>query len=218
MWPTHDPAVQRIELRLDGVIAWSHDMHWPATGVAPVFGRNIAEEPGCSPSFTGRMLSAQQASDGRDPLQAANGDTLKLGVRFPADRTGTREPLLVTGRTGAGDILLVEYVDGRTIRFALDHWGGSMLMSEPVAVDFAVPHELRIATSMFWGATADIPLRMTRRGAVRIELDGVPVWRTATPTFASQPDEIALGINPIGGTSATARFTGDILSAERTAR
>jgi hypothetical protein len=217
-WPTSDPAVQRVELRLDGAIVWSHDVRWPTAGVAPVFGRNIAGEPECSASFTGRLHSGQQAPDGGDPLQTAKGDALSLRVRFPADRKGMREPLLVTGRMGAGDLLLVEYVDERTVRFALDHWGGSMLTSDPVPVDFAAPHELRIATSALWGPTSDIPLRMARKGAVRIELDGALVWRTAAPTFASRPAEMAIGVNPIGGTSGSARFSGDILSAERGAR
>jgi hypothetical protein len=216
--PTGDPAFQRIEVRLDGVIAWDHEIHWPAAGVASVVGRNIAEEPGCAAVFSGSIHSVQRAPDGRDPLQAAKGDTLKLRVRFPVGQKGAREPLLVTGQTGVGDFLTVEYIDERTIRFAVDHWGGPLLMSEPVAIDLAAPHDIAIATSALWGATEDIPLRMARKGAVRIELDGVAIWRAAPPSYAARPDEIAIGYNPIGGTSAAARFTGDILSAERAAR
>ena len=60
--------------------------------------------------------------------------------------------------------------------------------------------------------------QVTRKGALRVQLDGVVVWRTPAPSFVIRPDEIAIGVNPIGGTSASARFTGDILSAERVTR
>jgi hypothetical protein len=217
-WATNDPSNRRVELRVDGTIVWTREIAWPVANIIPVIGRNLTAEPGCANAFSGRIESAQRAPDGRDPLMTAAGDVMKVRVRFPVVRKGAREPLVVTGRTGAGDLLMVEYVDEHTIRFAVDHWGGPMLVSEPVSVDFTLAHDLTVATTALWGATSDIPLRMTRKGALRVELDGALVWRTPAPSFAVRPDEIAIGVNPIGGTSCSAGFSGDILSAERVAR
>jgi hypothetical protein len=204
--------------RLRGTIAWSREIRWAASAATLVIGRNVSEEPGCAGAFTGQVHSTQRATDGRDPLLGSDGDGLRMRLVFPSGRQGAREPLVVTGRTGAGDILMVEYVGERTIRFAVDHWGGPLLASEPIVVDFSVPHEVIVATTAWRGPTESIPLRMVRKGAIRVQLDGNAVWQQPVPTFASRPDEIAVGANPIGGTSAAPRFTGDILTAERTSR
>ena len=45
-----------------------------------------------------------------------------------------------------------------------------MFVSDPVAIDLAVPHDILVTTTAFRGATSDIPLRMARKGVARVEL------------------------------------------------
>lgn len=212
---TDDPSRRRLELRVEGTIAWSRELRWPEGEL--VIGRNLAGEPGCAAVFSGVVHSVQQTSDGRDPLWRPE-ERLRLLVRFPRGREGAREPLLVTGRPGAGDLLFVEYVSARTVRFAVDHWGGELAWSEPVAIDFGAAHEIRVDTTMLRGPTPGTPRGLARQGAVRIEIDGGLAWAASVPTFAVRPDEIAVGRNPIGGTSCGPRFSGDLLAAERIGR
>lgn len=213
---TSDPTRPLIEARLDGTIVFAGEAFWPPQ--APLtMGRNNEIEPGFGRDFTGHIYSTQAAEDGRDPLTSGK-DVINLRLRFPTEAKDAREPLLVTGSSGSGDLLLVEYVDEQTIRFGFDHWGGQLLLSDPVRVDFSKPHELSLATAALWGPADGTPLRMAQKGPVRVELDQRVVWEIATPCFASRPDEIAIGYNPIGGTSSRPRFTGDIYSAERVQR
>ena len=154
---------------------------------------------------------------GRDPLIGGD-DTLKLRVQLPRGRTGEREPLVVTGQNGAGDFLMVEYLDGQTVRFALDHWGSATLSSEPVRVDFARPLVIEVSMGSL-AAPPDVALEQhIRRGRVMVSVDGNRVWEHHTELFTAYPEEVAIGRNPIGGTSCGPLFTGSILSAERVAR
>ena len=85
------------------------------------------------------------------------GDTLGLSVRLPAARpVGRREPLVVTGRTGAGDLLLIEYLKNEEVRFALDHWGSPLRESPPVRLAPDQTHQLEITLDSL-AAVEDAP-------------------------------------------------------------
>ncbi len=218
-WRTNVPGRRRIELRLDGTIVGVHEMPWPEGKATHVIGRNVSGERGCAPDFTGTVHQVQRSADGHDPLRTGPGNAVRMRVQFPVKSTpGARDPLIVTGRTAAGDMLMVEYVDGQTVRFGLDHWGGGGGASEPVRVDRARVHEIEIAMDTLVVAEAARPVRSVRNGSVRLWVDGTLVWtRPATP-YPTEPDEIAFGRNPVGGTSCGPEFTGRLLFVERVTR
>ena len=82
----------------------------------------------------GAIRAAARAAGAGAEAGPAEFEAIRLTVIFPADRTAGREPLVVTGETGRGDFLFVEYRDGGRVRFGLDHWGKATVTSEPVAV------------------------------------------------------------------------------------
>jgi hypothetical protein len=131
---------------------------------------------------------------------------------LPRDRIGKIEPLIVTGRPEQGDFVIVEYMDASTVRFALDHWGGTMVRSDPVPWDFSRPHELEIAMESL---NPPVTLERVLRGGFEIRIDGHRAWQTATETFRVEPEEMIVGRNVIGGTSCDAKFSGQVLAAER---
>jgi hypothetical protein len=143
---------------------------------------------------------------------------LRLRLTLPRDREGQREPLLVTGRPGRGDLLAVEYVDGSTVRFVFDHWGGELRRSEPVRVDFRVPHEVRVVMESLripWGFR---PNRVVTNGPLEVWLDSRNVWSLPVEFHAVNPVEIAIGRNAIGGTSCGPEFTGSLEAIPPAAR
>jgi hypothetical protein len=137
---------------------------------------------------------------------------------LPAGRAGQREPLIVTGRSGAGDLLMIEYVDAQTVRFALDHWGMPLSQSEPLRIDFDQPHTFDIAMPALEPVANASTSRSIRTGKLRVRVDGRQVWEHTSPFYATEAEEIAIGRNPIGGTSGGLVFGGDILFAGRVAR
>jgi len=218
-WRTDDPGRRRIELRLDGMIIAVRETAWLEGKATHVVGRNVSGERGCAPDFTGVVHQVQRSADGRDPLVATAGDTVRLRLRLPAKVVaGAKDPLVVTGRTGAGDFLMVEYVDGQTVRFVLDHWGGGAMTSGPVKVDFAHVHDWEIALESLAPPPAGRPVRQERRGNVRVRVNGAEVWNQRLALYATEADAVAIGRNPIGGTSCGPEFTGTLLSAERMTR
>ncbi|MBI5689423.1 MAG: hypothetical protein HZC55_04945 [Verrucomicrobia bacterium] len=139
--------------------------------------------------------------------------TFRLQVSWPRDRVGMREPLLVTGRPGRGDLVAVEYGEGGTVRFLLDHWGGALVRSEPVPVPWDRPVELRIALESLRLPLPGRPPRVIVNGLVEVIIEGRRVWRVPAELFAVNPVEVAVGRNPIGGTTCGPEFTGTLHGA-----
>jgi len=70
---------------------------------------------------------------------------VRIRLQFPKNLVGKSEPLLATGRTGAGDVIFVHYLEGNRLQFGLDHWGTGGPLSEPVEIGPDGVHELVIS-------------------------------------------------------------------------
>jgi hypothetical protein len=209
---------RRVYLWLDGELVFARAVGW-AAGVLPdiTAGKNEWGFANCATAFTGEIFSVQPGSRGVDAL-VGKGDTLRMRVRLPANRHGSREPLIVTGRNGAGDMLMIEYVDAQTVLFALDHWGAPMQVSKPWRIDFAQSHDFEISMPSLATFDDATLVREARWGRLRLLVDGALAWEQEANFYSTEPGEITVGRNPIGGTSAGPIFTGDVLSAERIVR
>ncbi len=172
------------------------------------------------PRFTGEMISSQ-----RVPLRfgdvaavmpgverSAEHDTIELALRFPLNRSGSRDPLIVTGATGEGDFFGVEYLDDARVRFFFDHWGSGLLTSEPLRIDFQQEH--RVLVQMPWLAMKRAN-GIEREGVLAVAVDGGAVWRQRVRGFATDAEEIAVGENWIGGSSCGERFRGVLREVRR---
>ena len=211
-----EPRQSRLLLWCDAELIWAPTIPWDSRGIQTiVIGQNRIGLADCAASLGGALRSAEVDTEGRDPL-GEPGD-LRLRVRLPAGRTGQREPLVATGCSGAGDILVIHYVDGNTVRFGLDHWGTPMDWSEPVPIDFDSPHTLDVAMGSL-RPVADATLHEAQREKVAVAIDARPVWTHEGFFHPSEADEVVVGRNPIGGTSCGPAFGGEILAAQRVPR
>ena len=165
--------------------------------------------------FTGQILAAGSARDfAALPPAERGGETgaVELEVRFPDGMSGSTEPLVVTGMSGAGDLLYVHYVDPTHVAFGFHHWGISTLTGVPIEIDYSQPHRIEATMdSLYPAASGGRPFS----GRLRVALDGVIALEGAAECFPSAPYEIRLGSNPLGGSVSDAAFTGKILSVER---
>ena len=150
--------------------------------------------------------------------EVGKGRLLRLRLELPTNRVGYREPLLVTGRTGRGDVLFIEYVDAQSVRFGLDHWGAPGVFSETIAIDFSQAVELEIGLPSL-ATPADIAFaKEVQRGRVFVKVNGALRWAQTIEYFTVEAGEVAVGRNTIGATSGGAEFTGKIVSAVRAER
>jgi hypothetical protein len=101
-------------------------------------------------------------------------------------------PLLCTGRTKAGDILLLRAQRNGKLTFSYDHWGDALLSSP--AVPFTVGETRVIEFSVPALTPAANP-------ELLVKVDGATIWRQKAPAFAFDPKDIFLGANPIGGST-----------------
>jgi hypothetical protein len=144
---------------------------------------------------------------------------LSLAVLLPRNRPGRSEPLLVSGKAGAGDLIYVVYSDEHHVRFGVDHWGKFSRLGEPVAINYLEPHLVRLTGGPL-GPTFAVRAGGASAGGkpadLQVELDGrlalhVPAY-AAYPTEAKQ---ITVGRNPIGGSTCDPGFTGSIIEQFR---
>lgn len=149
---------------------------------------------------------------------------VKITLRFPQKHRAVSEPLLVTGRAGAGDLVYVIYEDEQHIRIGWDHWGGAATVSELLPIRREEEHTIVVESSALMRRKSEgeniTQKQLDERGQqnARVILDGNLVLNGLFSAYPLGADEIFVGMNPIGGSTCTERFGGSILSAERLLR
>jgi hypothetical protein len=210
------PLSRRITVLLDGEPAFDEEaLFYPATPETLVFGSNPLGASTELTRFTGRILAADSLPDLRAlPPTSRTGETgaVDLQVMFPDGMSGSTEPLVTTGMSGAGDILYVHYLDPTHLSLGFHHWGISTLNGAPVEIDLHRPHRLEITMdSLYAPGGASRPFS----GRVRVLLDGTAVLEGSADCFPSAPYEIRIGANALGGSVSDPAFTGRLISVER---
>ena len=174
-------------------------------------GTNPFGASSAQPMFSGRIIAVRAATpeirSGREAT-LPNGP-VSLLVRFPTDAPGRSDPLLVTGRTGAGDLLYVRYLDARRVQFGFDHWGVGGIVGPPVALPPGGAHRLILTMGSLYPAAPGRP------ALVRVTLDGATVLWGESPCHPARPERVFIGENPIGGSTCGTEFTGRIFLVER---
>jgi hypothetical protein len=210
----------RFQLRFDGRTLISVPRPFnPSRAAEVVFGYNAIGASTADVLFNGPRLEVQRlpAFPEGEPAHGARFLSLAL-PRHPASR---QEPLLVTGRTGAGDLLYVGYLDATHIRFGYDHWGVGGPVSDPIPIPPGPDLELEISLGSLYPAgdpawAALDPATLKRlRSTVQVRLNGRVVFQQPAAAFPAADDEIYVGRNPIGGSTCGPRFSGRILQDVR---
>lgn len=158
----------------------------------------------------GGIAEIRAAAQGLDAAVDVEFDMIRMRVTFPGERSGGREPLVVTGETGRGDFLFVEYVDGGGVQFGLDHWGKATVRSARVAVERGKSYVIEIGLGAFPGAR--------RPDELEVKMDGRVVWAREAKFFGVGAEDVFVGKNPIGGTGCAEMFSGTILDVVRGAK
>jgi peptidoglycan/LPS O-acetylase OafA/YrhL len=148
-----------------------------------------------------------------DPALDGWSGPLRLVVKLPATTGGMAEPLVVTGRTGRADLLGLIRVDAGHVRFTLDHWGQYALASPDLQLTAAPEHTIDVflgsllpATGSPWRAAHPESAPLARR--LRVTLDGQVAFDREMEFHPAAAAEAFVGINPLGGSTTAARFTG----------
>ncbi|HEY1793744.1 MAG TPA: hypothetical protein VGG34_12565 [Opitutaceae bacterium] len=207
---TDDRALRLdVALTIDGTrVIGGRRVHALESPTTIVTGLNTIGAPDVERRFTGRRLSPFVRSNGSEEEPLHNDGPLHMIVTFPKNKTGVHEPLLTTGRTGAGDLIFVSYLDGSHIQIGFDHWGVGGASSPPISVDYGIPHEIWIATPSL-GSDASAGNKTT------VIFDGRPVLSSSYAAYPTTPEEITILTNRIGASTASADFSGDLKFSER---
>jgi hypothetical protein len=161
----------------------------------------------------------------RHLLDEATGRTfgpLQLRLKFPADRIGKVEPLIITGSEFLSDYLYAVYTSGNKITIGFEHAGYGGPVTKPIPFDYSVPHALTIDMPPLYPPIGDpffdkIPKAARAQFAnwLRVWLDGVLVIETTQqfhPPFSTRP---GIGGGEKGQEALGRRFTGKVLSVRR---
>ena len=153
--------------------------------------------------------------------QVGYGDVQML-IKLPGPLIGRSEPLVTTGRSGAGDFIYITYVDGRHVIVGHDKWNYGGGRSAPIAVDYAKPQKIEISLSSFYpDAHSAKENNYAARGLhyskqkVSVKWNGVLVLSEDAVAHPSKPNEVTFGENTIGGSTTLRYFSGDILNVAR---
>lgn len=146
---------------------------------------------------------------------------LELQVRLPIGATGRRQPLLTTGRTGAGTFVIIDYLDPKRIRIGVDIWNQVLLWSEPITCDYNQIQRITIAHSALFPANSPaaraLPPESLRalRETVTVHVGDAPAIHAPLPAYDARPGEITPGETRIGGSNTDPTFTGELLTLTR---
>ncbi len=148
---------------------------------------------------------------------------VELEVIFPPNRSGFTEPLLTTGLGERGsDGVMVHYLDEAHVQFSAFHLGRGGPVSEPIEIDYAAPHRLRISVGslypprghpLFAGWSDRLAARTRRR--LKVELDDRTVLQGNLTVHASVPSALRVGRSTLPSDVSAAAFTGRILRQHR---
>ena len=144
---------------------------------------------------------------------------LVLQLTMPPNASGRNEPLLVTGKNRAGDILFIRYLDESHVQIGFDHWLKGGPISEVFPCDFSVPHAITLSMGSLLPPVSserpDPPAIAALRTRCVVLFDGKPAIDWTTPFYPAALDQIFVGVDPIGGSSSDAKFNGTILKITR---
>jgi len=170
-------------------------------------------------SVLGNFLAPPPAKESRAPDQGPAGKypgPVLIRLRLPPGRGGQSEPLVATGRTGAGDLLYLHYDNDHQVRFGFDHWLVGGPISNPITVNPDQTQEVVISLGSMLpppgpGASdAYAPLRHR----CLVFLNGQLALNCTSNFYPTLPAQILIASNAIGASTAEPKFTGTIIHAE----
>lgn len=182
------------------------------------FGYNTLGASGAVANFRGTIHEVRRVTPLEEDQLAEPWGPVRLAVRFPADRIGVREPLLITGTTGRADVLFVEYAEN-AVRFGHDHWGVGAALGPWLPVDFAALHRLEFDLASLYPPPDDPAWAShgprAQTPATVVHLNHQEALRSEFVAFPAPATSLAIGRNEIGASTCDTAFSGQILLRRR---
>ena len=207
-----------FHLALDGLelITVEASQHPMASGQT-AYGLNTIQSGVAGVMFSGTVHNVTRVDGNhistRSAALAKNSyGAVEITVTF-ADATakGQTDPLVVTGVTGAGDLIVVQELPEGQVRFGADHWGVGCVWGEPLTIIPGNVYRIRVEMGSLWGPSATPAQRET----VRVLLDNRVVLECLQPSYPASYETVRIGLNFIGGSSCGPEFRGKILNIKR---
>lgn len=210
----------RFRLRFDGrEIADVTRLFHPAGAAEASFGYNAIGASTSDVMFRGDQFDVDRIGRWREIPDDFG--PVALQVEVPAVPRHPAEPLVVTGRNGAGDVVYLRYLPDGKARIGYDSWGVGGPSSEPFALETGRPVLVQVSLgSLFpedtkaWHSLPEA-VRLKARGTVRVRVNGRVVLDAPARPHPCPPAEVYVGRNPIGASTCDAEFSGRILEVQR---
>ncbi len=207
-----------------GAAGWLVFFLWLAGGLWPALGRGeawLGRHWLPLALVAGGVLAAPVAWRRLRPAPApVTVGPVRVRYLLPLDRPGTNPPLVVLGHTRAGAIIFLNLTDAHHVRVGADVWG-LLAESDPIAVDTSRVQELVVSASALYPGddpkiqALDPETLGQLRNELRVDLNGRLALAVSHPPDPGETADVHLGENPIGGSFAGPRFSGEILSSDR---
>lgn len=147
---------------------------------------------------------------------------LQVTMTFPKNQQGKPEPVLITGASYHSDYLYVVYdALGKSIQLAYDRTNYEHAVSQPIPVDYNLPHQIGIESGALY-PPVEHPFFRNRPPAevkrlkttLRVTVDGVPYLVAEHPFFDATPGQVSIGQNHLSDNGGR-KFTGRLGAAVR---
>ncbi len=148
---------------------------------------------------------------------------VRMEVKLPGTCAGIPEPLLVCGRPGSASLVYIRLMSGNRARVGVEFWGLRADEGDPfplsaqdavLAVTCYLPALFPEEGDPYWGNLAPA-LQRLRRTQYFIAVDGVVRLKGTLAYPQPLHSPIYLGVNPIGGSVVSNRFTGAVVSSQQ---
>jgi hypothetical protein len=143
---------------------------------------------------------------------------VRLTLVMPWEVPTGSQPLLVTGKTGAADVVYVHFLSNRRLQVGFDDWGKGGPVSAPIPYWPGQEVEIDVAYATLYGshlAKAPARFRDPAHSAVVVRWNGRTALDLISPVHLGSAAYPAVGINAIGASTCSEYFTGEIRDVSR---
>jgi hypothetical protein len=139
---------------------------------------------------------------------------IRLVLKLPVGGLHKSEPLVTTGRTGAGDVIYINYLGDDRISVGHDWWGNGAAVSKPFVVDFLVPQIVEVSMrSLSTQKHSGQSPRPSAPAAVLVKWNGREVLNDDAGSYPPGPEDTEIGANLIGASTCVPEFSGVIMES-----
>ena len=138
---------------------------------------------------------------------------VKMKIKFNSTvPEEVREPLLTTGKTGAGDFVYVEHLSSNKVVFGIDHWGTLGARSKPVSIDPNKFYDLEISLGSLY---PNVFLNKELLNKVEVRLENMVVLEALIEFHPTTKEEVTIGECMIDVYHGASKFSGEVRKVKR---